>query len=104
MLRSREVDGSKFVILGLTKIYSKVALCTMVIWVFKRGVQKLVRCLSKIDILKENYLILRIGVLVRCQILGVILENKVIQKLTLSMVIFDLKNQGTFPLHQIISL
>ena len=48
------------------------------------------RCLPKINILKENDLILRIGVMVRCQKLGVILENKVIQKLMLSMVIFDL--------------
>ena len=45
---------------------------------FKRGVQNWKDCCLKINIPKGNYWILRIGVMGRCQKLGIILENKVI--------------------------
>ena len=47
-------------------------------WVYKQGVQNWKDFCPKINIPKGNYWILRIGVMGRCQILGIILENKVI--------------------------
>ena len=47
-------------------------------WVFKWGVQKWRDFCLKINTLKENYWILRIGSMGRYQRLGIILENKVI--------------------------
>ena len=52
---------------------------------FSSGVHKIrkIFCL-RINIPKGNYWILQIGLLARCQKLGIILENKVIKKLMLS--------------------
>ena len=52
--------------------------------VFKRGVQNLKDFCLRINILKGNYWILRIGLMERCQKLDIILQSKVISKLMLS--------------------
>jgi hypothetical protein len=46
--------------------------------VFNRGVKNWKDFCLKINIPKGNYLTLRIGVMGRCQELGIVLENKVI--------------------------
>ena len=52
--------------------------------IFKWGVKNLKHFCLRINIFKGNYWILRIGLMGRCQKLGIILESKVIEKLMLS--------------------
>ena len=54
------------------------------LWSFQGRDTKLERVLAKINIHKVNHWILKIGLVASCQILGIILENKVIWKLMLS--------------------
>ena len=59
--------------------------------VFKWGVQNWKDFCLKMNIPQGNYSILKIGVMGRCQKLGIILENKVILKLMLSKNVNNIK-------------
>ena len=64
-------------------------LISVKLWNFKDGGSQKARFWPKINILKENYCILRIQREPVHQTMGIILENKVVQKLSLEKKVFN---------------